>query len=423
MIFRRKARKRKSRGLVFWPLVVGFLILTVGGASILNTVWDSTTEDYVTFQGQLQKTTDVIDVPSPADARIVAVMVDEGSEVQAGQPLAKAVQEGLEERRASLLEEATKLAAEVRCLQTDIVFTPQAESEQATGAVAQQDVTAVVDRERCALNQERMSVVLNETWNKTAVLEERLALLDRFWHLARRESQRPDGAANDNAEALQKVLKIALARNLVRNDLSSERNRARAIALEIKEARVARLEAAGAELEEVLNEIEEVEELRAEIVIRAPRTGTIRNIRSGLKDKTVPKDTTIMRIVYGEGDLSIRVHIDETTYDHLRAGDPARLRIAALPADTPLIEGEIDRLFKQENETPVVYIAEIALNEEGRAVFDKQFKHGIEPGIWSDVEIEIGQHSPFDLALGLYSRQGSVCQTVSDLLPLSCSVE
>lgn len=393
------------------------------GIWVMRHMAEAQQQTFATFTGHLMKTTDVIDVVPPEDSRIIDVMVEEGAEVQAGQPLAKSVREGIEEKRQALLDEATELVAEVKCLRSDLAVNKPSPIDGPQGTPSRAEINETIGHQRCALDRERLSVALSESWSKTTLLEERLALLDRYWHVARRATHRADGEQNQAVEALQKALKIALARNLVRDDLSAEKARARTIALEVKAARVARLEAARQQLDETLGEIEAIDEMRKEVIIRAPRTGTIRNRRTGLKGKTIPKDTAIMRVVYGEGNLRVRVQLDRKTYEDLTTGHTTNLRIAALPPQTPILQGEIQRRFVEKQGIKTAYVAEIALNDAAEQAFSKQFKHGLEPGVWSDVEIEIGDQTPFGLAASLFSRQGTFCQDISQSLPFACEAD
>lgn len=390
----RRRRPRARRPVSVRPLLLGGLVVLLLGGLAGWLLTGSGRPATLWVDGRLMLEAEVTEVTVPARTRVDEVLVSEGMTVETGQPLAVLSWDAAREDQRALARQAAGMVARLRCLKKGLARTAD------ESPVPDPDPETHVGAQDCELTRVRHGASLTQIWDEMEALQERLVLLDRFWHVARRRLDRPDGALDPvRSQDLEQVLKIALARNLTRSEIARTKARMRSLHLEIRENHLADLAETSTALEDVLSRIAALEDQPDETTLTAVRAGIVQNVRAGLVGKIPPDGAAIMRIVSGQETMVIHANIGLDRFDGLSEGDAAAVRIAAMPPDTPSFAGTVLRTFivpAVSEDASALYLAEISLmpGELDRI----RERVVLTPGAWSQVEVGIDAAPPFALS-------------------------
>ncbi len=275
------------------------LTWTLIGTTFLALAWlaFARTEEIVQTTGRLQPIGSVKDVQLPLGGVTKRILVKDGEQVKAGQPLLELDTEANKAKRDSLVS-----GIKFKEAQLDSKLTESSRSIQLNSK------TAAILKERLILDQE---------------------VLSRYQRLER------EGAAAE-LQYLQQKNKVTETRGqLEQTLLDGERQRA------IQEQGLKQL---SAELEALKSQLVEVNQSLRYQVIKAPVAGVVFDLKAKSTGYTAQSTEIVMRIVPYDK-LEARVEIPTEDIGFVRVGMPADISIDSFPAtDFGVLEGTVIKI-------------------------------------------------------------------------------
>lgn len=350
------------------------------------------------------------------------LLVKEGDEVEAGQPLVKlettrseAQVDALNHERLSLLAALARLHALARDEKT-ISFPSELLEEQDDPRVseilqAQRDLFETTNRSRQG-RREILQQRIEQSGQQILGLQEQISSLDRQVDLM--EQERADVQQLFDKGLSRKTRLLELQRGLARlkGERATDQARIAQVQEAIGETRIQIIslddevaEATAQEIEESQKRLVEIQESlksagdvlgRSEIL--SPISGKIVNLKFFTPGGVIPPGAEILDIVPQEDNLVLRVRIDPMDIDVVHEGMDAEVQLTAFSQrTTPSLEGKLTRVSADRIDDPQSQTAYY----EGTVIIDPASFDQVEdvelyPGMPADVMIKLGERTFFD---------------------------
>ncbi|MBI2236149.1 MAG: HlyD family type I secretion periplasmic adaptor subunit [Magnetospirillum sp.] len=360
------------------------------------------------------------------------ILVHDGDEVAAGQPLMRLDDTAIRARRDQLLSQywdtqankarlvaeregadaidfsatlpppETPRIAEVKRAQINLFRARRATLDGQVAVLRKRLVLA--DREADALAAEQRSkdrqltLVKQEVASTSHLLARGLERRPRLLSL-QREAERLQGERDDYSARVARLRQSQASTELdIANVTYQHLND---VAAELRE-----VETQGRDLEQQLTAVEDA---LARTVLRAPRSGVVVGLKVHTLGGVLQPGEEVMDIVPRDETLIVEAHVSPDDIDRVHAGRPAQVRFRTfLRGLTPPAEGTVARvsadLFHEERTGQPYYLARVDLDPQSL----KRLPGQLTPGMQTDVLIVTGQRTALEYLLAPLSRAMSM---------------
>lgn len=348
------------------------------------------------------------------------ILVKEGSEVKAGDPLivltsaqAKATQEVLSTKSRTGLAEKARLEAErdglghvayppelmggdpeavsLRAGQ-DSIFRAHRQAIDSQTDILRQRMAQLREqiagyRQEIAAQKRQLELIQSEIQDVSGLVAKQLAPRPRLTALQREQAEIDGGVAQNEASIAGAQKQIGEAQ-LQASDL-------RVNFLKDTTERLHEVE------ETVLNTQEQLkasDDVMTRQIVRAPVSGTVVDLKVFTVGGVVSPGQPLMDIVPSQAPMIVEAHLNPNDIDEVRAGQKARMRLSAFNRRTvPLLEGKVltvsaDALQDKRTGAPY-YEARVLLDPDAARYLHG---HAILPGMQAEVMIITGTRTTLD---------------------------
>ncbi len=396
--------------------VAGYLIFAIAAMVTTILLWAGLTdvEQVVRAEGRVEPVGKVKIVNHPTGGRVADILVDEGEQVIAGQPLlafdseiAEAELDDLTSRWQAKAAEVDRLRAEV--MDEELVFSDGLPDQRPDLIIQQTELLAARHRSRATQRQTLSQAIKRQAHEVDSLLAE----LGRL--------QNSENMLDHQVGAFRKLSEQGLYAKL---RLVNDEHQLADVSGKIRktQARLASAEAAygqakserdGFEQEWRYLALAELAELEAErdglaeakrrqeamlrnLVIRAPVEGVIQELVIAGTGQSVGSNQPLMKLVPTGNGLVIRADIDNEDIGYLRHGQAAKVKVRAFDfLRYGALDGQVERIAADAtlDRDDGAHRYAIMIKTEQAELTDGEAWHSVVPGMKVDVDLMVRERT------------------------------
>lgn len=389
--------------------IAGYLILAIAATVTTMLLWAGLTEveQVVRAAGQVEPAGKVKVVNHPAGGRIADILVREGEDVLAGQPLlafdseiAQAELDDLTARWQSKAAEVDRLRAEVRG--EEPMFTDELAVERPDLLIQQSDLLEARNRSREKQRQILSQAVMRHAHEVDSLLAELSRLensenmLDHQVGAVRKLSERglypklqliaAERQLGDVAGDIRKTEARLASARAAYGETKSERD---GFELEWRSLLLAELAEMEAERDKLAEAKRRQETMLRNLVVRAPADGIIQELVVAGTGQSVGSNQPLMKLVPTASGLIIRADVENEDIGYLSKGQAAEVKVRAFDfLRYGVLKGEVDQIAADATLNPDDGALRygIVVETEQAELSDGQSWHSVLPGMKVDVD-------------------------------------
>ncbi len=399
-------------------VLLALLVATAAGIAVARV------DVVAVAEGRLVPRT-LLKIVQPVEAGVVQeILVDEGVQVAAGQPLLRLDARLAEADLRALSQELATRTLQVRRIEAELADAPLVrEADDPPGAFAQALAQHRANREAHADTLAQSRAAVERLTRELAAAGEIESKLVRTLPMAQSAAERFDRLRADGFVSELAAMDRERERVEREQDLAAQSHTVRALQASLDQAQrqlqgarssyrraleAERFEAL-AQRERLREEVDKQRVRRGRVELRAPQDGVVKELATRTVGSVVAPGAVLLTLVPAGDPVEADVVVRNDDAGFVRPGQRAEVKIAAYPFQKyGLVAGEVLRVGPDAQETPATtakpaaeppagYRARLALSSQSLAFDGAQL--GLVPGMLVQAEVHLGRRPLIDYLL------------------------